>query len=120
MSAAENLDRVFAALADPTRRAILARLVSGEATVNELVEPFALRQPTISKHLKVLEAAGLVSRGREAQFRPVRLNAAPLESAANWIGDYRRFWEESLDQLGDYVKQLQQKEKRNARKRTKT
>jgi DNA-binding transcriptional ArsR family regulator len=115
----ENLDRVFAALADPTRRAILARLALGEATVNELVEPFALRQPTISKHLKVLESAGLVSRGREAQFRPVRLNAAPLAGAARWIGDYRRFWEESLDQLGEYVKELQRKEKRNARKRAK-
>lgn len=119
MAAAENLDLVFAALADPTRRAILARLARGEATVNELVEPFALRQPTISKHLKVLEAAGLVSRGREAQFRPVRLNAAPLAGVAHWIGGYRRFWEESFDQLGEYVKELQQKEKRNARKRTK-
>jgi DNA-binding transcriptional ArsR family regulator len=115
-AAPENLDRLFTALADPTRRAILARLALGEATVNELVAPFDLRQPTISKHLKVLEAAGLVSRGRAAQFRPVRLNAAPLAAAARWIGDYRRFWEESLDQLGDYVKQLQRKEKRNARK----
>jgi DNA-binding transcriptional ArsR family regulator len=115
-AAPENLDRVFTALADPTRRAILARLTLGEATVNELVAPFDLRQPTISKHLKVLEAAGLVARGRAAQFRPVRLNAAPLAGAARWIGDYRRFWEESLDQLGDYVKQLQRKEKRNARK----
>ena len=119
-AAPENLDRVFTALADPTRRAILARLALGEATVNELVVPFELRQPTISKHLKVLEAAGLVSRGRTAQFRPVRLNAAPLAGAARWIGDYRRFWEESLDQLGDYVKQLQRKEKRNARKPAKT
>src|SRR5436190_20411422 len=117
---APQLDRVFAALADPTRRAILARLALGDATVNELVAPFDLRQPTISKHLKVLEAAGLVSRGRAAQFRPVRLNAAPLAGAARWIGDYRRFWEESLDQLGDYVKQLQRMEKRNARKRAKT
>jgi DNA-binding transcriptional ArsR family regulator len=119
-SSSPQLDRVFAALADPTRRAILARLALGDATVNELVAPFDLRQPTISKHLKVLEAAGLVSRGRAAQFRPVRLNAAPLAGAARWIGDYRRFWEESLDQLGDYVKQLQRKEKRNARKRAKT
>src|SRR5881394_2008139 len=99
----QQLDRVFAALADPTRRAILARLANGEATVNELVAPFELRQPTISKHLKVLEAAGLVTRGREAQFRPVRLNAAPLAGAAKWIGDYRRFWEESLDRLDAYV-----------------
>jgi len=89
----QHLDRVFAALADPTRRAILARLAAGEATVNELVAPFALSQPTISKHLKVLEGAGLVSRGRSAQTRPVRLSAAPLAGAAQWIGGYRRFWE---------------------------
>lgn len=113
----QQLDMVFSALADPTRRAILARLASGEATVNELVERSDLSQPTISKHLKVLEGAGLVSRGREAQFRPVRLNAAPLEDAANWIGDYRRFWEESFDRLDAYVKELQHKEKANVRKR---
>ena len=118
-AAPQSLDLVFAALSDPTRRAILARLADGEATVNELVAPFGFSQPTISKHLKVLEAAGLVSRGREAQFRPVRLDAAPLAGAARWIGDYRRFWEESFDQLGDYVKQLQRKEKRNARKSAK-
>ena len=105
-STAQQLDLVFGALADPTRRAILARLARGQATVNELVEPFKLSQPTISKHLKVLEGAGLVSRGRDAQFRPVRLNAAPLRGAAQWIGDYRRCWEESLDQLDDYVKEL--------------
>jgi DNA-binding transcriptional ArsR family regulator len=110
----EQLDRVFAALADPTRRAILKRLADGEATVNELVAPFDLSQPTISKHLKVLEHAGLVSRGREAQFRPVRLNAAPLAGAAEWLGDYRRFWTESLDQLDAYVQDMKQKEKRNA------
>ena len=113
----QQLDLVFGALADPTRRAILSRLASGEATVNELVEPFALSQPTISKHLKVLEHAGLVSRGREAQFRPVRLNAAPLAGAAQWIGDYQRFWAESFDQLEDYVKELKRKEKRNETKR---
>ncbi|WP_340646005.1 metalloregulator ArsR/SmtB family transcription factor [Phenylobacterium sp.] len=101
------MDLVFGALADPTRRAILARLADGEATVNELVAPFDLSQPTISKHLKVLEGAGLVSRGRNAQFRPVRLNAEPLAEAARWIGDYRRFWDESLDQLEAYVKDLQ-------------
>jgi DNA-binding transcriptional ArsR family regulator len=106
----DQLDRVFAALADPTRRAILARVANGEATVNELVAPFDLSQPTISKHLKVLERAGLVSRGRDAQFRPVRLEAAPLASAAQWLGDYRRFWEENLDQLEVYVRDLQQKE----------
>lgn len=116
----QHLDRVFAALADPTRRAILARLAAGEATVNELVTPFALSQPTISKHLKVLEGAGLVSRGRSAQTRPVRLNATPLAGAARWIGDYRRFWEESLDQLDTYVKALQRKEMRHARKRKRT
>lgn len=103
------MDLVFGALADPTRRAILARLADGEATVNELVAPFGLAQPTISKHLKVLEGAGLVSRGRNAQFRPVRLNAKPLAEAARWIGDYRRFWDESLDQLEVYVKGLQAK-----------
>lgn len=113
----QHLDLVFSALADPTRRAILARLARGEATVNELVEPFELSQPTISKHLKVLEGAGLVSRGREAQFRPVRLNAAPLADAAEWIGDYRRFWEQSFDRLEAYVDKMKRKEKGNVRKR---
>jgi DNA-binding transcriptional ArsR family regulator len=116
-AAAQNLDRVFSALADPTRRAILARLATGEATVNELVEPFGFSQPTISKHLKVLESAGLVSRGRTAQFRPVRLNAAPLQDAAGWLGDYERFWAESLDRLDDYVKVMKRKEKRHEGKR---
>lgn len=115
MRESERLNRVFGALADPTRRAILARLADGTATVNELVEPFHLSQPTISKHLKVLEHAGLVVRGREAQYRPVRLNPAPLERAARWIGDYRRCWEESLDQLEAFVKDLQRKEKRRDR-----
>ncbi|MDB5432110.1 MAG: winged helix-turn-helix transcriptional regulator [Caulobacter sp.] len=110
-TAAQPLDRIFGALADPTRRAILARLSGGEATVNELVAPFGLSQPTISKHLKVLEYAGLVSRGRDAQFRPVRLNAAPLADAAQWLGDYRRFWDESLDRLEDYVEELKAREK---------
>lgn len=116
-AAAENLDRVFAALSDPTRRAILARLAEGEATVNELVEPFGFSQPTISKHLKVLEGAGLVARGRSAQFRPVRLNAAPLGMASAWLGNYEQFWAESLDRLDDYVKVLQRKEKRHAGRR---
>jgi DNA-binding transcriptional ArsR family regulator len=115
----QELDRVFGALADPTRRAILARLASGEATVNELIAPFGLKQPTISKHLKVLEHAGLVSRGREAQFRPVRLNAAPLREIAEWVGNYQRFWEERLDQLGDYAKELQRKETRHAKRKRK-
>jgi DNA-binding transcriptional ArsR family regulator len=117
LAASQQLDRVFAALADPTRRAILARLADGDATVNELVAPFGLSQPTISKHLKVLENSGLVSRGRDAQFRPVRLNAAPLENAAQWLGDYQRFWAESFDRLDDYVKELQRKEKSNDSKR---
>ncbi len=117
LQSGQQLDLVFAALADPTRRAILARLAAGEATVNELVEPFDLSQPTISKHLKVLERAGLVSRGREAQFRPVRLNAAPLETAAHWIGDYRRFWEESFDRLDAYASELHRKEKNHGRSR---
>jgi DNA-binding transcriptional ArsR family regulator len=110
----QQLDRVFGALADPTRRAILARLADGEATVNELVALSDVSQPTISNHLKVLERAGLVSRGRNAQFRPVRLNPAPLASAAQWLGDYRRSWEESLDQLDAYVKDLQREEGQRA------
>jgi DNA-binding transcriptional ArsR family regulator len=117
--ALRELDRVFGALADPTRRAILARLANGEATVNELIAPFGLKQPTISKHLKVLEGAGLVSRGREAQFRPVRLNAAPLKEVAQWVGNYERFWEERLDQLGEYAKELHRKEARHAKRQRK-
>jgi len=119
MADAQQLDRVFAALADSTRRAILARLAGGEATVNELVAPFDLSQPTISAHLKVLERAGLVSRGRAAQFRPVRLEATPLASAAQWIGGYRRFWAETLDRLDDYVGELKRMEQRHGRKRKK-
>jgi DNA-binding transcriptional ArsR family regulator len=111
----DQLDLVFGALTDPTRRAILARLTHGAATVNELVAPFGLSQPTISKHLKVLERAGLVSRGRDAQFRPVRLNAAPLAAASQWIGDYRRFWEGSLDRLDAYVRELKQVEETDDR-----
>ncbi len=110
-----QLDLIFGALADPTRRAILARLADGEASVTELVEPFPLSQPAISKHLKVLERAGLVSRGRDAQFRPCRLNAAPLAGAAAWLGDYRRFWDASFDNLERYVKELQRKEQAQVR-----
>jgi DNA-binding transcriptional ArsR family regulator len=110
MLGAQQLDLVFGALADPTRRAILARLAEGEATVNQLVTPFRLSQPTISKHLKVLEHAGLVSRGREAQFRPVRLEAAPLAAVEQWIGDYRRFWEASFDRLDTLVQDIKRKE----------
>jgi len=105
-----SLDLVFAALADPTRRAILARLSEGEATVNDLVAPFDLAQPTISKHLKVLEGAGLVSRGRSAQFRPVRLEAGPLAEVERWVGGYRRFWEASYDRLADYAHTLHAEE----------
>jgi DNA-binding transcriptional ArsR family regulator len=107
----DPLDATFAALADPTRRAILARLARGEASVGELVAPFQISQPAISKHLKVLERAGLVERGRDAQYRPCRLNAAPLERAAAWIGDYRAFWEQSLDRLEAYVHEMRLKEK---------
>lgn len=109
----EQLDTTFAALADPTRRAILARLARGEATVMELAEPFALSQPAISKHLKVLERAGLISRGRDAQRRPCRLEAKPLADASAWLGNYRQFWEESLDRLDEYVQELLRKEDPN-------
>ena len=102
-----QLDLTFAALADPTRRAILARLAQGDATVNELVEPFNMSQPAISKHLKVLENAGLISRSKEAQWRPCRLEAAPMAEVADWVETYRRFWDESLDRLGDYLAELQ-------------
>lgn len=101
------LDRVFSALADPTRRAILARLAQGPATVSELVAPSPLAQPTVSKHLKVLERAGLVTRSRDATFRPCHLNPEPLRAAFDWLGDYRRFWDESLDRLEAYVRSLQ-------------
>jgi DNA-binding transcriptional ArsR family regulator len=110
----QHLDRVFGALADPTRRAILARLADGEATVNELVALTTYSQPTISNHLKVLERAGLVSRGRNAQYRPVRLNPAPLAGAAHWLSNYRGFWEGSLDHLDAYVKDLQREEEQRA------
>ena len=101
------LDRTFSALADPTRRAILSRLAAGEATVNELAAPFEMSLPAVSKHLKVLERAGLISRGREAQWRPCKLEAEPLRDAAKWIEEYRRFWEERLDRLDAYLRELQ-------------
>ena len=103
------LSTTFAALADPTRRAILARLAQGEATVNELAEPFAMSLPAVSKHLKVLERAGLISRGRSAQWRPCRLDPGPLRDAAGWLEHYRRFWDESFDRLDEYLDQLQGK-----------
>jgi DNA-binding transcriptional ArsR family regulator len=108
----DRLSTTFAALADPTRRAILARLALGETTVNELAEPFDMSVPAISKHLKVLERAKLITRGREAQFRPCRLNAAPLKDAAGWIEVYRRFWEGSFDRLDAYLKELHAKERK--------
>jgi DNA-binding transcriptional ArsR family regulator len=103
----ENLDAVFGALADPTRRAILARLAAGEVTVNELAEPFAMSQPAVSKHLKVLERAGLIARGRDAQRRPCRLQAEPLKTVADWVAHYEHFWTESFDRLDEYLKRLQ-------------
>ena len=111
----DRLSTTFAALADPTRRAILARLASGEASVSELAEPFAMSLPAVSKHLKVLERAGLITRGRAAQWRPCRLEAAPLKDASDWLEEYRRFWEESLDRLEEYLRELQEKEKTDAR-----
>jgi len=113
----DTLDRTFAALSDPTRRAILEHLASGSATVTELAEPFEMTLPAVSKHLKVLERAGLIARGREAQWRPARLEAAPLKDAADWVERYRRFWEESYERLDEYLEELQErrKEKGNGR-----
>ncbi len=113
----DPLSTTLSALADPTRRAILARLAAGEATVTELAEPFAMSLPAVSKHLKVLERAGLIARSRAAQWRPCRLEAAPLKDAADWIEPYRRFWQESFDRLDDYLSELKAREKRNGRKR---
>ena len=110
--AANRLDLTFAALADPTRRAILARLASGDAAVTELAEPFSMSQPAISKHLKVLERAGLISRGRDAQRRPRRLEAAPLAEANQWLEHYRRFWEASFARLEEVLEELKAREKR--------
>ena len=106
--ATDPLSLTFSALADPTRRAILARLTQGEATVKELSEPFDMSGPAISKHLRVLERAGLVSRGREAQWRPCRLEATPLKEVFAWAGGYRQFWDTSLDQLDHYLQQLKE------------
>jgi DNA-binding transcriptional ArsR family regulator len=114
-AAPQSLDATFAALADPTRRAILARLASGEASVSELAEPFAMSQPAISKHLKVLEKAGLISRGRDAQRRPRRLEAAPLAGATEWLESYRRFWEASYEQLDAVLEELKTKKKKRGR-----
>jgi DNA-binding transcriptional ArsR family regulator len=108
----DRLDVTFAALADPTRRAILARLMTGEASVTELAEPFAMSQPAISKHLKVLEGAGLISRGRDAQRRPCRLEAKPLAEATEWLEGYRRFWEQTFRRLDALLDELQAKTKK--------
>ncbi len=108
----DQLSITFAALADPTRRAILSRLALGEFSVTDLAEPFEMSLPAVSKHLKVLERGGLIRRGREAQWRPCRLEALPLKEAADWVEHYRRFWEQSLDRLDNYLMELQKKEKK--------
>jgi DNA-binding transcriptional ArsR family regulator len=113
----DNLSTIFAALADPTRRAILAQLAEGEASVTELAKPFAMSLPGISKHLKVLERSGLIARGREAQWRPCRLETGRLKEVADWVDHYRRFWDESLDRLDEYLHEIQGKEKKHGRKK---
>jgi len=110
---ADHLSATFAALADPTRRAILARLALGEASVKELAEPFEMSAPAVTKHLKVLQRAGLITQGRQAQWRPCRLNPKPLHDIADWVEQYRRFWEQSLDRLEEYLQELQAKEKKD-------
>jgi DNA-binding transcriptional ArsR family regulator len=116
MITSDQLSTTFAALADPTRRAILSRLALGEAPVNELAQPFRMSLPAVSKHLKVLERAGLIARGREAQWRPCRLEANPLKDVADWVEHYRGFWEQSFDRLDAYLREEQKKEKKHARK----
>ncbi|MFO0899636.1 MAG: metalloregulator ArsR/SmtB family transcription factor [Pirellulales bacterium] len=113
----DPLSATFSALADPTRRAILARLSAGEAAVTELAEPFEMSLPAVTKHLKVLERAGLITRGKQAQWRPCRLEASPLRGVADWVEPYRRFWDERLDRLEDYLHQLQAKAKPPKRRR---
>jgi DNA-binding transcriptional ArsR family regulator len=108
MMTSDQLNRTFAALADPTRRAILARLRSGEATVKELAEPFAISAPAVTKHLKVLQRAGLITQGREAQWRPCRIEAGPLKEAAGWIDQYRQLWSERFDRLDNYLQEMQE------------
>jgi len=110
-SAPDHLSTTLAALADPTRRAILARLAGGQATVTEIAAPFAMSMPAVSRHLKVLEHAGLITRGREAQWRPCRITAGPLKDVADWVAHYRKFWAESLDRLDDYLREVQKEEK---------
>ena len=113
----DPLSATFAALADPTRRAILARLASGETSVTELAEPFEMTLPAVTKHLKVLERAGLVSRSRQAQWRPCKLEATPLREVADWVVQYRRFWDARLDRLDAYLKELHAQEKKNANRK---
>jgi DNA-binding transcriptional ArsR family regulator len=113
----DHLSTTLAALADPTRRAILARLSTGQATVTELAAPFAMSMPAVSRHLKVLEHAGLITRGREAQWRPCRITAAPLKDVADWVGHYRKFWMESFDRLDDYLRDVQKKGKRHGHRK---
>lgn len=113
----DRLSATFSALADPTRRAILARLALGETSVKELAEPFEMSAPAISKHLKVLESAGLISRGRDAQWRPCRLEPQALKSVDDWLERYRKLWEERFDRLEEYLRELQAKEAKDARKR---
>jgi len=112
----DSLSATFSALADPTRRAILARLSSGEISVTKLAEPFDMSMPAISKHLKVLERAGLIARGREAQWRPCRLEAGPLKDVSNWVETYRRFWEESFDRLDVYLEELKTQKSKEKKK----
>jgi DNA-binding transcriptional ArsR family regulator len=114
---ADQLSATFAALADPTRRAILARLASGDCSVTELAEPFEMSMPAVSKHLRVLERAGLIARGREAQWRPCRIEAAPLKAVAEWTERYRQIWEQHFDNLENYLQQMQAKEKKHGGKR---
>jgi DNA-binding transcriptional ArsR family regulator len=115
MPSPDHLTATFAALADPTRRAILARLASGEVSVTELAEPFAMSLPAVSKHLKVLERAGLITRGREAQWRPCRIQPAPLADVAKWVEHYRQIWELRFDRLEEYLREMQAKEKKHGR-----
>ena len=114
----DAMSSTFSALADPTRRAILARLALGETSVTELAEPFEMSMPAVSKHLRVLERAGLIARSREAQWRPCKLKAEPLKQAWGWIGDYRQFWEESFDRLDAYLQKLQAEQKKSKQKKS--
>jgi DNA-binding transcriptional ArsR family regulator len=113
----DHLSATFAALADPTRRAILSRLATGESSVKELAAPFKMTPPAVTKHLKVLQRAGLITRSRRAQWRPCRLEATPLRDVADWVEQYRRFWDERIDRLEDYLRELQIKEQKHARKK---